>query len=367
MNIEYTNPNRFDTFIDGQGNKPQFYFRGQSKDYGDSNNIASLLRNNNEDNELDHIRKFPRNAYPKEITSNLQKMIYMQHYGLHTRLLDVTTCFLVALYFATCSDSSDVGVVYCFSNFKMSHGYKQKGVIPQFTQRDDQLENTSLDVEVALAYMQPADKEYIFKASRKFSELIFSNDSSLSVLERRYVFFEIYETLLGNTESSTLEELENALIIEDSVNNANSQPSNYHKAYQLIRPAYDLMLKSPQVCTLLKTMNAGNNQVCNKPIDFTKLFNECFFVTAKQINPRVRAQYGEFMFQPFPETTSISSIHDFIVNQYNPQKITVPAIYKDSIQKELRCLGYSQETLFPDEKSIGDKYRKKINSINNYH
>lgn len=49
-----------------------------------------------------------------------------------------------------------------------------------------------------------------------------------------------------------------------------------------------------------------------------------------------------------------------IVKQYEPQKITVLATYKDSIQKELRHLGYLRETL-------GDKYSEKINSINNSH
>lgn len=60
---------------------------------------------------------------------------------------------------------------------------------------------------------------------------------------------------------------------------------------------------------------------CSDSSDFTKLFTECLFVTPSQINPRIKAQHGYFMFQPFPETTSISIIQNMITQQYKPQKI----------------------------------------------
>jgi len=362
----YHDPNRYHAFIDGQGNSARLYFRGQSKDYGDSNNIASLLRNNDKDNELDHIQKFPSKIYSQRITSNLQKLICMQHYGLHTRLLDITSCFFVALYFATCSDSSYPGVVFCFPNFLTPADYQGKGIVPQETQRDDQLENTSLDFEVALAYMKPADKQYIYNESKKFTELVFSDKSSLPLDNRRRVLYEIYETLFGNTEAETLEELEQELKYEDQVNSLNSVSTHYCQAYKLIHPAYMQLINCPQVCRLLKILKADSCKAYGKPIDFTKLFRECFFVTASQINPRIKAQHGSFMFQPFPETMSVSAIQNMITEQYKPQKIIVSAACKDSIQEELRCLGYSRKTLFPDENKLGDKYGEKISSINNY-
>lgn len=46
----------------------------------------------------------------------LEKMVFFQHYGLSTRLLDVTFNPLVALYFACCGEFTHDGVVYCGYN-----------------------------------------------------------------------------------------------------------------------------------------------------------------------------------------------------------------------------------------------------------
>ena len=47
--------------------------------------------------------------------SNIEKLTYMQHYGCPTRLLDITTNPLVALYFACVGEENTDGVIYVFS------------------------------------------------------------------------------------------------------------------------------------------------------------------------------------------------------------------------------------------------------------
>ena len=46
--------------------------------------------------------------------NNLEKLTYMQHYGCPTRLLDITSNPLVALYFSCCGNAEEEGVVYVF-------------------------------------------------------------------------------------------------------------------------------------------------------------------------------------------------------------------------------------------------------------
>ena len=93
----------------------KIYFRGQAKNEwplisgvfrDDSSNYMS------EHNLLQHAMwrlSLDLSALP----SYLEKLIFLQHYGLKTRLLDVTFNPLIALYFACSSHAEDDGAVYC--------------------------------------------------------------------------------------------------------------------------------------------------------------------------------------------------------------------------------------------------------------
>ena len=82
------------------GESTEFYFRGQEVDSWDIQ--PSIFRNNMLSVE-DKLMKIPLQKNPfdfKDLDDSFDIMTKYQHYGMCTRLLDLTTNPLVALYFA---------------------------------------------------------------------------------------------------------------------------------------------------------------------------------------------------------------------------------------------------------------------------
>lgn len=96
----------------------QYFFRGHSKDIYKS--IPSIFREDNIkwENRMYHeaIRKNP-SEFSKDMTT-FDQLVKMQHYELPTRLLDITTNPLVALYFACKENEKDNGDVLIYPVMK---------------------------------------------------------------------------------------------------------------------------------------------------------------------------------------------------------------------------------------------------------
>lgn len=103
------------------------FYRGESKDYGETACLATIFRWADEE-----VYAF-ESKYYREIFSEcedwpsiqaiknksagvkfLKKLGILQHYGYHTRLLDITSNKDIATYFAACEDFDEDGRIYRF-------------------------------------------------------------------------------------------------------------------------------------------------------------------------------------------------------------------------------------------------------------
>ena len=92
------------------------FFRGQSEEFEFI--IPSIFRDTKYIENEDELIKEAEISYPLEIQKikyQPDKLALMQHYGLPTRILDITTNALVALYFAVSENKDKDGVVYLFN------------------------------------------------------------------------------------------------------------------------------------------------------------------------------------------------------------------------------------------------------------
>ncbi len=104
--------NNKSNFSDGLSN---VYYRGQACISWEI--TASIFREPYKHNDLaEHklLNEASAQLWNKlsNFTTHLEKLIYLQHYGMATRLLDVTYNPLIALYFACCSDDKCDGAIY---------------------------------------------------------------------------------------------------------------------------------------------------------------------------------------------------------------------------------------------------------------
>ena len=371
-------------YIDGRNKENLFLYRGQKKNYGSTKYLASLFRQQKDEYLL--TSTYMHMCDLSNLDSNFSRLSYMQHFGLPTRLLDLTKEKFVALYFACqpdengCFDKDDGIVDIYFSNKKQNdYDYFSPNVYSYYSYNDDIVKLVS-----TLALMTENDKTYIYNKIHEFEKFVTDSFSSIAIDENDinssisnyyYLFCQFKRKCIEDHSTHPFEYyMSDAIkagifisadIIRKSYNDSTIDSNAYIRetdkkgvdVFTNVNNVYDKLYGSQEIQSLLTAITINKESSLKDPlIDFVALLRP-FFVKPNIDNSRIEAQKGYFLFEPYKESenVTITDINEDIKKRFafEDYSITIPANRKKTIFKDLDSSCHiNRATLFPDSENI---------------
>lgn len=364
------------------------YYRGQNDVF--DNTLPSLFRNqnylDNENNLInDFITKDPELF--KNCQNNFDRLALMQHHQLPTRLLDITSNALVALYFAVEYKPKEVkkeenkteineheepdGRIFPFTNFPVTDSVTNylndsnlKNLIPDVTAiRTNNRQflksafSDQVEIESSLARLNKDDKEqvvvqldlFLTSINNEIEHFKTTVSKHLEIKPSMMYWYNAYADILNNDIKKRSED-----ILIDHYNFFNDDAS-IQRLYHEIRK------------------DIGEFQPKIDPLEF--LIPK--IVVPRNIDQRIRNQNGLFMFVPFVSSSLITDNGSSQLknNEYNnkvqktidilslkdkinlEKKIVfnIPGNKKSEIRKELKNIGVTESFIYPDSSHIANE------------
>jgi hypothetical protein BACCOPRO_03463 len=326
--------------------------------------------------------------------NTIESLVLMQHYGVPTRILDLTTNALVALYFA-CEESKKINeieeksffrkvnidgevIIFSIPNENVCYSDSDKvTILANLSKYENNLyyeKNTSYkqdvsDVEIKIKKLL---KEININAVLEKAESL--RDYTLNIKEELKKYYEDYR--LKNIDEK----------IEDIIKNYKGK----EKIKDDIKSFFTILL-----FTILEVIDEAEQSYINnlnekdsylkkllhyiredksyfKPIINPNDIGKILAVKPKLDNPRIVRQQGAFLIfgadssfvynstKPMPEIEK-----KWIIKGNNNNKIIIKSSKKELILKELDKLGINKSTLFPEIDKVADYIKEKYTQKEN--
>ena len=234
-----------------------------------------------------------------------EKLVKLQHYGYSTRLLDLTTNALVALYFAALPYSNKDGelIILDIPDTEIKYGDSDTVAILSAISLRNFLFNISKAIEIADADRILKEYEYAERMKKEYRHLEFN---TIIPFIRKYKIIEGKKAFL----------------------------LSFNNNADIISLLHDIQIDKPSFRPAIN------------PDDLQR----ALCVRAKLNNARISRQQGCFLlFGIKGSKTKAAAIPDEWQRfASNSQKILVKAENKAAIMKELQSFGISKRTLFPE-------------------
>lgn len=310
------------------------FFRGQAKKW----ELLPRIYRKDEPYLIENEDKIIKDALtncPDDFSPNdtlFEKLVKLQHYGYATRLLDLTTNALVALYFA-CSEEEH---------------HKELGEFVIFDIPDTKIKYGDSDTVAILAALSFRKKDFKFSEYIKNSNIISDREIKEKALDEIHLSIQRMETLEYLKKQAP--DIEKFLQLDGTKQLYNLDAiklENFNNQNEVISLIHDVRTDKPSFRPVIE------------PEDLTQVL--C--VRAKLNNIRISRQQGCFLlFGINNEKCNPAEISDDWKRLPTKGKRFIVR-NKKQIMQELKAFGISRQTLFPELESqaqeIMSQYKPK--------
>ena len=276
-----------------------------------------------------------------------EKLVKLQHYGYNTRLLDLTTNALVALYFTVRNKEHD-------------SKYGELIILDIPNKEIKYWDSDTVSILSAIS-LQENDftitiKETLTNIKKKIDNIIKEN-SVIPDVPRDKTDKDILEEINNATLRMAIFHPVNEIEIFLDIYNKNQNKEKGRLANEYHKIIDDFLLNFNRQLHIIKLLqDIRKDKPYFRPVINPTDFQRVICVRAKLNNVRISRQHGCFLlFGINGEKRIPASIPDDFNNTtswkqrpFKDKKFIIPPVSKEKIRKELKIFGISERTLFPE-------------------